>query len=687
MEFENFDLLISDPATARVISAPGDLKSNPVELSIDIADLIGRYDRLLQRPNLSEDDLKTFGGELFQLMLPDGELRDLFSESIGAVRGRAGLRVRLQLESAALASLPLELIFARGDFLSTNPLFSVCRYLPLDNPRQALPIDGPLHILVLVSAPSDMPPLDYQAERQALGTALDTMVSTRGVELVYELDARRETLLTRLQTEPIHVLHFIGHGGFNDERGFIYLEAPDQSADPLEAADFSTLLAASNSLRLVTLNACSTAQESALRAFSGVASHLVRQGIPAVIAMRNAIEDRVAISFAKHLYGNLASGEAIDVALTRARQQLRLERSASPTAFILPVLHLHVPDGNIFTVVSARQKRLVQVAQQTVQLSETSEALGEWKELHEILHNLNQSLDLVIQFAANPQGAALLPTVWPQFRNNLDGLLIPFAAERMRFIGRRYQERDGTCSGEEWAVRTVEIANDIEKSISNQALALLLEQAGLMRSLFYKYLPLCNRRMVELLGKVTEAYQQTRTFLESIHTDEAHGGIPSLNWTAIEEELTAMDTRSGRISEWVSLHNLFDKLHIQFAVIAANAAAYGSLETVAEQWRQLRNDLIEDLLEQARKISFIGRAFAQQDDGSLKGELWVIEIKRSSDQLDAAIQTRDLEATRQAIMNLDRLIKKHYLQVNRSVKDDVIDFTRRSFALQARVTP
>jgi hypothetical protein len=257
----------------------------------------------------------------------------------------------------------------------------------------------------------------------------------------------------------------------------------------------------------------------------------------------------------------------------------------------------------------------------------------------------------------------------------------------MRFIGRRYQDKDDTRSGEEWVVSTVEYANAIDQAVASQSLPLLLDYAGKMKSLLYKYLPLCNRRMVELLGKVTAAYQETRSILENLHTDEAHGGIPGLNWPAIDEELTAMDNRSGRISEWVRLHDLFDRLHIQFAVIAADAAASGTLEAVAEQWRQLRNDLIEALLEQARKISYIGRAFAQADDGSLNGEPWAIEIKRMSDQLDAAIQSRNLESTRQTIIDLDHLIKKHYLQVNRSVKDDVNDFTRRSFALQARVTP
>ncbi len=688
MRFENFDLLISDPSVARVIDSPGGGKSEPVPLTVDTEGFVERYERLITHASLSEDVLKSFGAELFQTLVCEDVLA-LFYESVGIARGAdAGLCLRLHLESASLSRLPWELLFTRREgFLATNPLFSLCRYRPIAQPSKTLPVELPLRILVLVSAPEDLPLLDHVAERRALETALETMLATQGVALQFEMEAHRERLLTHLQNEPVHVMHFIGHGGWEEDHGVILLEGEDGQADPVDAQTFAGILSASNSLRLVTLNACATAFESARRGFAGVASQLVGHGLPAVIAMRNVIQDRVAIAFAKHLYGNLAGGESVDVAMTRARQQLRLERGASPGVFATPILYLHAPDGLIFEVIGTRQKRLVRVAQQMVQLAETSEALAEWKELHEILHMLNQSLDLVGQMAGNPLGADLIPSIWAQFRQSLDGLLLPFAAERMRFIGVRYQETEGGRSGEEWSVRTVEIAAQIDQAILDRKLVLLKEQIGSMRGLLLRYLSLCNRKMVELLGVVGEIYTGAKTILDNLRAEEVSSGLVGLNWEAITEDLSALDDRNGRISEWIRLHDLFDRLHVQFATIVASAATASTLDMVADAWTRLRDTLVFDLLDQARQIAFIGKAYAQGEDGSLLGELWAIEIKRKSDQLDGAIQARDLERSRQIIIELDRAIKKHYLQVNRSVKDEMFDFTKRSFALQARVTP
>jgi hypothetical protein len=698
MPFENFDLLISDPAIARVIGTPDGRTSDPVELNIDVGDLASRFENLWQRGNLADVDLIEFGKELFRTVMPE-DIRDLFSQSTGIARAQSKiLRLRLHLESAALMHLPWELLYSQGDFLAINNSYAICRYLPVDNPRLALPIELPLRILVVVSAPDEVPPLDYETEKGNIESGLETMLGTRSVELVYELEANREQLLRRMQNDVVHVLHFVGHGAYEADRGFIYLEGAGNRPDPIEGNQFAEILAASNTLQLVALNACSTAFEHAQRGFSSVASLLVRKGVPAVIAMRNAIDDRVAVAFSKHLYGTLAGGESVDVALTRTRQQLRQERGTSPVAFILPILHVSVPDALLFQVVSTRKKRLALVAQQIVQLSETSEAMGEWKELP-LLHLL-QDLSLVSQFANNPMAISLLPSVWAPFRQRLDGELVPFAQDHMRFIGQRYEQQEGVpTAGEEWAVRTVKIAGLIDGAIDNQSLPLLLEQIGQMRGLLLKYLPLCNRRMVSLLEQVTAAYQETRRILDELATRRPPG-LAGLNWPAIQEDLSALDDRSERISEWITLHNLFDQLHLQFGVIAADATTTtGNLETLAEPWSRLRDTLVLTLLEQASQISHINQAAAGAAGGMVAprqmpqqvptgGELRAIEeIRGISQQLDSAIDAHDLSNTKAIILRLNEMIKVYYLRINLNVKDEMNDFTRRSFALQARVTP
>ena len=166
-----------------------------------------------------------------------------------------------------------------------------------------------------------------------------------------------------------------------------------------------------------------------------------------------------------------------------------------------------------------------------------------------------------------------------------------------------------------------------------------------------------------------------------------------MNWPAIQEDLNVLDDRNERISEWITLHNLFDQLHIQFGVIAADAStATGSLETLAEPWSRLRDTLVLTLFEQASQISHISQTVAgaagAPAEAQAGGELRAIEeIRGVSQQLDNAINARDLSNTKAIILRLNELIKVYYLRINLSVKDEVNDFTRRSFALQARVTP
>lgn len=688
MNLENFDLLITDPPSARVVASPSGDTSTPVPLEVDTEAFVERYESLLWRPNLAEEELKALGGELFQVLFRD-EILDLFRESVGRVHGSgAGLRIRLRLESASLSRLPWALLFTkREDFLATNPAFTVCRYLHVPQPPKPAQVGLPLRILMVSAAPSPLPALDHEAERKIVMSAVETLLEIGGVELIHEVSARREPLLTRLQREPIHVLHFVGHGSWEGDQGLVFFETDEGQPDPLDAVAFANLLSACPSLRLVVLNACSTAQEDAHRSFSGVASQLVARGIPAVAAMRNPIEDQVAIAFAKHLYGNLASGEAVDIALTRTRQQLRLERGAGKGAFTIPILYLQAPDGSLFDIISSRQKCLVQVAQQVVQLSATSEALAEWKELHDILQMLTQPLTLVYQLAANPQGALVLSSVWAQFQQTVQSRLMPFARDRMRFIGRRYEQGADASTGEEWAVRTLELARQVDEAIASSNLTMVREAASQLRTLLFKHMTLANRNMVQLLDEVNQLYRITKDILDGIRAEDEGEEGELLNWTAIAEELSILESGSAQISEWIRLHDLFDRLHVQFATIAASASFAGSLDLIAQPWTLLRDTLVLELLEQAGKISRIGKAYAELPDGSLRGEPWALEIKRKSDQLDDDLRAHNLEHARQSISELDQTIENHYLQIDRKVRDEMQGFTERSIALQARVAP
>src|SRR5206468_9636736 len=108
-------------------------------------------------------------------------------------------------------------------------------------------------------------------------------------------------LESRLCTgQPVHVLHFIGHGGFSELRGEGVLVFEDEAGKgvPVGGPSLAYLLQDHPSLRLAVLNACNGARTSHENAFAGTAQAPVQHGVPAVIAMQSEVMDETACSFA-----------------------------------------------------------------------------------------------------------------------------------------------------------------------------------------------------------------------------------------------------------------------------------------------------------------------------------------------------------------------------------------------------
>ena len=96
-------------------------------------------------------------------------------------------------------------------------------------------------------------------------------------------------LQRRLRRGAYHVLHFVGHGGFNERRqdGELLLEDEERLSYRISGQDLGMLLHDHRSLRLVVLNACRSAQ---------VAAGLVQSlGLPAAAILRNVKGEQIRI--------------------------------------------------------------------------------------------------------------------------------------------------------------------------------------------------------------------------------------------------------------------------------------------------------------------------------------------------------------------------------------------------------
>jgi hypothetical protein len=301
------------------------------------------------------------GDRLFCLLFSRNVL-ETFLLSIGRAETRpdSGLRIRLILDPTApeILALPWELLYRADtcDFLGRNPLTPLVRYLEVPRLAAPAPLVDSLRILAVCASPHDQAPLDLVKERERL-------LSAWGKEGRVDIEfLDKPTLLglrTRLMKSRYHILHFMGHGGFNSQTGegvLLFEDAQGYSAS-VSGRVLAESIKDSRWLRLVLLNACQTAQLPRRRGqepFSGVASALLLGGLPAVIAMQYPISDDAALVFSQHFYTALASGFPVDAAAAEARLAIHLSFPNS-WEWATPALYMSVPDGRILLPADTEQ--------------------------------------------------------------------------------------------------------------------------------------------------------------------------------------------------------------------------------------------------------------------------------------------------------------------------------------------
>jgi hypothetical protein len=341
LDYLNFDLKIErleQGYRAEVLSSPaGEARADVPAALLSPLDLSGAS--------------QTVGGQLFEAVFRDEVLGCLRRSLDEAGRQGKGLRIRLRLADVPdLANLPWEYLYdhSRDNFLTLSRETPLVRYLDLPEPPRGLETRLRLRVLAVIASPQGYPALDTEREWANLKEALHDL-EARGLVALERLDPPSiEALQRSLLGQEYHILHFLGHGSFDEQtqQGLLLLQDKDGKAQVISGQEFSTLLRDHRSLRLILLNACEGAEAAVGDAYSGVAQQLVRDGIPAVIAMRTTLSDEAGVALARSFYTALADGAPVDTALSEARKALFT--GGYQGEWGTPVLYMRAPDGDLW---------------------------------------------------------------------------------------------------------------------------------------------------------------------------------------------------------------------------------------------------------------------------------------------------------------------------------------------------
>jgi hypothetical protein len=293
-------------------------------------------------------------------------VRVFLDRSRGRLADDEGLRIRLRVDSYPLADLPWEYCYLadadtppnqRGmeGFLVLDRRISLVRYeISHQGLGQLNPVDTNVRLVAIFSDPanSSYPSLNLDAEQQNLQHALTAIPQ---ITTTFYSTATVETVQNAI-LGGLDILHFSGHGlpatiangGAVESGDSIALMGEDGQEVLFPTHQLAMNLKAQGA-RLVVLGSCEGGRRNGVNAWSGVASTLMRSGIPAIVGMQYKINDKNSLAFNRTFYRALAAHQSIDEAMAAARLVL-LTRSSEvdKSDWGVPVLYLRVDEGVLF---------------------------------------------------------------------------------------------------------------------------------------------------------------------------------------------------------------------------------------------------------------------------------------------------------------------------------------------------
>jgi hypothetical protein len=351
-----------------VITAPAGQASGMLALDLNAADWKSALDAIADR-DTTDELLRQFGRRLFDALLA-GPIGNLYRTSLGLAQGAGKrLRLRLRIEPPEISALPWEYLYdPEAELpLAISPNHCLSRYVPINEPVRMLEVAPPLRVLIVISDPSDlsdygMPALDAGQEAQRIRTALQPRETAGQVKTDVLPHAIAADLREKLRTFRPHVIHFIGHGGFQDDQGMLVMEDDERKTRLVSDKQFREFFLGADDAKLVILNACQGATQSSARALSGLAPQIVRRGLSAVVAMQYPILDKVALSFACEFYRALAEYYPVDAAVTEGRRAVYQDFGSDQPDWGTPVIFMRSPDGLLFGPPVASSPQVMQTS-------------------------------------------------------------------------------------------------------------------------------------------------------------------------------------------------------------------------------------------------------------------------------------------------------------------------------------
>ncbi len=363
-----YHIIVPNENTVRVRkSTPQLADKEQLTGKLNLAKINDKIREIIKAPaNLKCGQITKVGEALFEALF-DGQLREDFLAYYQEIvkKKQQRLAVILEINEEAMPEVvayPWELMclpekYKQGEiyFATERKLsFYRCRYQLEESAKLSIKINQgeQLKIALVVSKPaadSQLTNVEYQEVQQYLKRVDSQQEQVKFLPVMDSLDLYN--IVERLEADKPDIFHFIGHGQLiekeGEDVGQVAFVNEFGEADWKDARMFSQLFSG-HTPKIVILQACETGRQSETNAFSSVASRLMLQGIPVVVAIQYKVSNQTAITFVKEFYSKVIEGNSVEMAVQKARFKLGTDNRYEQRDFAIPVVYMNALDGYLF---------------------------------------------------------------------------------------------------------------------------------------------------------------------------------------------------------------------------------------------------------------------------------------------------------------------------------------------------
>ncbi|MEM9004128.1 MAG: CHAT domain-containing protein [Cyanobacteria bacterium P01_F01_bin.86] len=321
--------------------------------------------------------MQTLGVRLWQWLF-DRAIQSSLDRSLGIAIGQGSpLCLYLDIRDPSLIALPWEIMQSQPgrQALSLSDQIRFSRTTSAVDPLAKISLDYSLKVL-LVLGEEDLPSqgsapprsseaLRLESEAKMLKRILQGEVTSgirnRGAaacQVDVLLRPSPVALIKALERGQYNIFFYAGHGVPAPDGGLLFVHAEA----PLNGTELAQVLTRCR-VKLAVFNTCWGAQPDEQKQQtiprSSLAEVLLHHGVPAVLAMRDSIADKEALSFIQAFSQALADRNSVSRAVAIARQHLLTVYRFNQPAWTLPVLYMHPDfDGQLLEAPDADITRL-----------------------------------------------------------------------------------------------------------------------------------------------------------------------------------------------------------------------------------------------------------------------------------------------------------------------------------------